>query len=107
MNVVQSLALLLYNVLKIHEEQSDLLSHEKEKESVHHEEQNESLASVSLRILQKGIMLLHQMYQHQNEENFSRRHEVVQQKYVILILNLNRIFRSAGLEQYDNESKFI
>ena len=79
--VVQSIVTLLYNVLKLHEENR------------------------SFSILQKGTLLLHQMYQH--EVNFLRRHSSVQHQYVLLIQQLNRIFKNAGTDQYDNESKLF
>ena len=93
--VVQSLVTLLYNVLKIHEERSDsILKISEEKPD-----------SLSFSILQKGTLLLHQMYQH--EVNFIRRHSSMQHQYVLLIQQLNRIFKNAGTELYDNESKFL
>ena len=84
LQVVPSIVVLLYNVVKMYEEQKD---------------------EVSFTVLQSGVYLLHQMYQH--ELNFTRRHLSVQPQYVVLISHLSRIFKLAGAEQYDIEGEHM
>ena len=82
LQVVPSIVVLLCNVVKLYKEQKD---------------------NVSFAVLQNGVYLLHQMYQH--ELNFTRRHLSVQPQYVVLISHLSRIFKLAGAEKYDNEGE--
>ena len=92
--VVQTIITLLYSVLKLHE-----------KENSSSNTSQKGADNKSFSILQKGALLLHQMYQH--EMDFVRRHSSVQHQYVLLIQQLSRIFRDAGIDQYEDESKYF
>ena len=100
--VVQTIVTLLYNVLKLHEKENSSPSiPQKGTKSPSKKEADKK----SFSILQKGTLLLHQMYQH--EMDFVRRHSSVQHQYVLLIQQLSRIFRDAGIDQYEDESKYL